>query len=525
MDLYSLNKIQGKKWFVFYSIFCINLVIQVLCILTFQPYWSVINYTVYSWINVYIDIIFIFLVFPLLALILGVSLLVLSYHQLTKNGQFKPKKAFIYIPLALLIGLDLLIAIFFSQLGDLIFLLPRTIEFFSFYLYFVTLFCLIFLLFPLMKSVYIYITMNIDDKLLNRRNLKTVIIGSIVIYSFLFATPFLFVPSNALFYPLPEKPALIAHRGVSSLAPENTLKAGELALEFEDVIGWEIDIQISYDGIPFLMHDDTLERTTNVEELFPTKISQRSSDFNISELMQLDAGSWYLEQDPFGMIRTGTINSTITETFKGIAIPTLEEALNFSRDNNLYIDFDIKTPQQTHPFYKNTIVIILDTVIHSNIAQDKILFPTLNTNWIELIKSRAPNILIGWQGTPNYNEYKESSYEFDYINSDDVYSNQAYIELYNNDVRTLIYTVESPIRYYQLWYLGVTWVKTNSPQNFEHIEEPIAVMDFSVYLTFWIVIYLIAVGTLCILVYKSRITLNKTISTQNRRDKKQSPLS
>ena len=51
----------------------------------------------------------------------------------------------------------------------------------------------------------------------------------------------------------------------------------------------------SYDGVPFLMHDTTLKRTTNVDEVFPDRVGEPASMFNISDLNQLDAGSWFLK--------------------------------------------------------------------------------------------------------------------------------------------------------------------------------------------------------------------------------------
>ena len=52
----------------------------------------------------------------------------------------------------------------------------------------------------------------------------------------------------------------IAHRGARSLAPENTLAAARKALEIGADL-WELDVAMTSDGVPFIVHDDTLERT------------------------------------------------------------------------------------------------------------------------------------------------------------------------------------------------------------------------------------------------------------------------
>lgn len=93
------------------------------------------------------------------------------------------------------------------------------------------------------------------------------------------------VPSNAL-------PCEVnAHRGFSELAPENTLAALALAIEHETA-GVEFDVRLSADGEVVLMHDETLRRTTNVAEVFPSRANDPVHTFTVAELAQLDAGSW-----------------------------------------------------------------------------------------------------------------------------------------------------------------------------------------------------------------------------------------
>jgi glycerophosphoryl diester phosphodiesterase len=108
----------------------------------------------------------------------------------------------------------------------------------------------------------------------------------------------------------------IAHRGASKFAPENTLPALEKAIElgFEYI---ELDVRETRDGIPVLMHDKLVDRTTNG--------SGQLSDFNLKELKELDAGTWFSEE------------------FAGIRIPTLEEALQLIK-GRACIYWDTKGP-------------------------------------------------------------------------------------------------------------------------------------------------------------------------------------
>jgi glycerophosphoryl diester phosphodiesterase len=119
------------------------------------------------------------------------------------------------------------------------------------------------------------------------------------------------------------KKILIAHRGASSYAPEHTIESYELALKQRaDFV--EQDLQITRDGQLICMHDLTLERTTNVNEVFPTRYREEIvagsstrlwyvSDFTLREIKQLDAGSWF------------------NSSFKGARVPTFQEAIDVVR--------------------------------------------------------------------------------------------------------------------------------------------------------------------------------------------------
>jgi glycerophosphoryl diester phosphodiesterase len=92
----------------------------------------------------------------------------------------------------------------------------------------------------------------------------------------------------------------VAHRGWSSIAPENTLASYRLAIESGAELA-ECDVMLSSDGVPVLMHDDTVDRTTNGTGLV--------SSYTAAALAQLDAGAWKGEE------------------WRGEGIPTLEAAL------------------------------------------------------------------------------------------------------------------------------------------------------------------------------------------------------
>ena len=137
--------------------------------------------------------------------------------------------------------------------------------------------------------------------------------------------------------PRRQKPWLIAHRGASAYAPENTVPAFQLAAE-QGADFVEFDLQLTKDRRIVCLHDNSLERTTDVEEVFPDRFrrigeGQQASrqwmleDFTLPEIMRLDAGSWF---DP---------------KFRGTRIPTFAETIDALRGRSgLFIE--LKTPER-----------------------------------------------------------------------------------------------------------------------------------------------------------------------------------
>ena len=123
-------------------------------------------------------------------------------------------------------------------------------------------------------------------------------------FAFGSALAFLAVLAAAGLSAQPAKPKqAIAHRGASGYAPEHTAAAYTLAMD-QKVDFVEPDLAVSKDNVLFCMHDDTLERTTNVAEVFPDRPSTNyqtrqpgkhwvGNDFTMAELKRLDSGKWF----------------------------------------------------------------------------------------------------------------------------------------------------------------------------------------------------------------------------------------
>nr|WP_296181673.1 glycerophosphodiester phosphodiesterase [Pseudomonas sp. UBA1879] len=132
-------------------------------------------------------------------------------------------------------------------------------------------------------------------------------------------------------------PAVIAHRGASFNAPEETVPSYTLARELgADYL--EMDIQRTKDGVLIALHDDTLERTTNVAEVYPDRAKDPLSSFTLEEIKRLDAGSWFNKAHP----------DRARASYAGLKILTLDEVIDIAEGGKnkpgLYIE--TKVPAQ-----------------------------------------------------------------------------------------------------------------------------------------------------------------------------------
>ncbi len=115
-------------------------------------------------------------------------------------------------------------------------------------------------------------------------------------------------------------PRWIAHRGAGKLAPENTLAAFKLGASYGYRM-FECDVKLSADGVPFLLHDNTLNRTTTGKGT--------AGEQTWSELSQLDAGSWH------------------SRIFAGEPLPSFANIAQFCLKNGYFVNIEIKpTPGQ-----------------------------------------------------------------------------------------------------------------------------------------------------------------------------------
>ena len=183
----------------------------------------------------------------------------------------------------------------------------------------------------------------------------------------------------------------VAHGGASSLAPQNTLAAGRAALAAGADV-WGVDIRRTRDGVLVLMHDETLDRTTNAEEDFPSRSPWRVADFLLADIRALDAGSWFVQEDPFDQIAQGNVPPDAATSYVGEPVPTLREVLEFVVANDWLIDIEVKAPLEVEC---EAVAAELLTLIRETETTNRVLVSSFDHDILREVRRLAPGIPIG----------------------------------------------------------------------------------------------------------------------------------
>ncbi|HIC89588.1 MAG TPA: hypothetical protein EYP04_09335, partial [Anaerolineae bacterium] len=188
----------------------------------------------------------------------------------------------------------------------------------------------------------------------------------------------------------PQSPVLnIAHRGARSLAPENTLAAARKALAIGADM-WELDVQMTSDGQLIVMHDSSLERTCNVEELFPDRRPWLVAEFTLAEIQKLDCGSWFNETDPFGQIKARVVSPQEQQSYVGERAPTLREALLFTRDHDWRVNVEIKDLSRL-PGDATVVEKVVDLIVELDMV-DRVVISSFNYDYLRRVRAANGDI-------------------------------------------------------------------------------------------------------------------------------------
>ncbi len=261
-------------------------------------------------------------------------------------------------------------------------------------------------------------------------------------------------------------PLVIAHRGARSLAPENTLAAARKAFEIGADM-WELDVSVSKDGQLFIMHDDTLDRTCNVEEIFPDRQPWNNYDFTLEEIRRLDCGSWFNVKDPFKQIRAGNVSVEDQKSYVGEKAPTLREALEYTKGNNWTVNIEIKEQPDA---LTGKLAVEKTVALVQELGMDdgrQVVISSFAHSYLAQVQGLTRNIPIQLLTEDVIRNLEEYLAEFDtrYVNPEgSVWSHKQLKEMSDSGVRFNVWTVNDASEMKGLIQANVNGIITDFPQ-------------------------------------------------------------
>lgn len=230
---------------------------------------------------------------------------------------------------------------------------------------------------------------------------------------------------------------VFGHRGAKAYAPMNTIPAYELAYE-QGAVGIELDVHRSKDGYPVIVHNFTVDETTDSEG----DVTQKT----LAELKALDAGSWF------------------SDKFKGVQIPTLDEVFE-TVGKQLLVNVEIKF--EVRETETDGVEQVVADCIHRHDMTARVIVSSFNPYTLKRFREIMPKVMIGFLYGSDV-EMDIFSAMKDYLHEarhpehdmiDEVY--MAWAKEQNYYVNT--WTVNDPDRAKELQRLGINCIITDMP--------------------------------------------------------------
>jgi glycerophosphoryl diester phosphodiesterase len=238
----------------------------------------------------------------------------------------------------------------------------------------------------------------------------------------------------------------LAHRGASAVTPPNTLAAFEKAAEL-GADGVELDVHLSADGVPVVIHDFTVDGTTDG--------TGRVDHLALAQLRELDAGSSF---DPM---------------FRGERIPTLEQVLE-TVGRHLLLNIELKTTSLWDNGLERAVVAQVE---NHGLDDGRVLFSSFNHIALRRAKKIAPHIPVGLLHAPDLPLPLRQLWLSPFVPHEARHPkhtmvNTAYVtQAHRRDLLVNTWTVDEPVEMIRLIDLGVDCIITNRPDVLRPIIE------------------------------------------------------
>ncbi|WP_456325838.1 glycerophosphodiester phosphodiesterase [Desulfonauticus submarinus] len=261
-------------------------------------------------------------------------------------------------------------------------------------------------------------------------------------------------------------PFNIAHRGASSLAPENTFAAIKKAYEVGAHI-CELDVQLTKDGEVVIFHDKILDRTSNAREIFLNYPLRSIHEFTYDELRFLDYGSWFIKNDPFGQIAANKISIMELKDYRGQALPLLRHVLALAKNLDFPLNLEIKDLGNT-PGDRIIIEKVVREIKRADMI-DMVLISSFRLDYLSAIKKACPSVATAVLYQGNHYDPLRLLKE---INADAYHTNvnlssEMISQLRENSFYVNIFTVNHQETMRELFAKGVSGIFTDFPQRFQ----------------------------------------------------------
>ncbi|MYQ47173.1 glycerophosphodiester phosphodiesterase [Streptomyces sp. SID4985] len=247
------------------------------------------------------------------------------------------------------------------------------------------------------------------------------------------------------------QPTVIAHRGASAYAPENTLASIDKAAKLG--FTWvENDVQRTKDGRLVVIHDDNLARTTNVEKIFPHRAPWKVKDFTAAEIARLDAGSWY------------------SRAYTGTRVPTLEQYMRRVEHNHEKLLLEVKNPE-LYPGIEQQILKTLGNEGWLDRAHLKrLIVQSFSADSVRKVHQLKPAVTTALLGRPAVTRIGGYARYVDLINPSHgtlstsyVSTVHAFVGAHGKPLRVFAWTVNDAATARKVRAYGVDGVITNKP--------------------------------------------------------------
>lgn len=247
-------------------------------------------------------------------------------------------------------------------------------------------------------------------------------------------------------------PVVVAHRGASAYAPENTLAAIDKARDMG--FRWvENDVQRTKDGELVIVHDDSLKRTTNVEEVFPDRAPWNVKDFTAAEIARLDAGSWF------------------SPKYAGQRVPTLKQYMRRVSHNHQSLVFEFKKPE-LYPGIEQQGLRLLrkEGWLDRGHVKNRLVIQSFSADSVKKVHALRPDVKTGFLGTPAVAELPQYAKFADQINASHTTISAGYVSAlhavkgpHHKPLEIFTWTVNDAASTVRAAGFGVDGIITNTP--------------------------------------------------------------